>query len=102
MTMRLSTISFAGTARTDVAVGISRLASMFVTTRAEVPLSFSITSSASEAGAGFALGSVGVAVGVADAGAVTVGVTTGCAAGAGFAVAADLVAVACGEYSLGE
>ena len=74
---------------------------MFVTTRAEVPLSFSMTSSASEVGAGFALSSVGVAVVVADAGAVTVGVTTGCAAGAGL-VAADLVAVACGEYSLGE
>jgi hypothetical protein len=30
---------------------------MFVTTRAEVPLSFSITSSARDAGAGFAVGS---------------------------------------------
>ena len=62
--MRLSTISFAGTARTEVAVGISKLASMLVTTRADVPLSFSITSSASDAGAGFALGSAGVLAGV--------------------------------------
>jgi hypothetical protein len=37
MTMRLSTRSLAGIARTDVAVGTSRLASMLVTTRAAGP-----------------------------------------------------------------
>src|SRR4051794_13860647 len=36
-TMRLSTSSLAGTDRTEVAVGTDRLASMFVTTRAEGP-----------------------------------------------------------------
>lgn len=40
MTMRLSTISLAGTARTDVAVGTVRLASMLETTRAAGPRSF--------------------------------------------------------------
>jgi hypothetical protein len=59
---------------------------MFVTTRAEVPLSFSMTSSASDAGAGFALDSVGAGALVADAvtagvnGAEGVGVTAGCVA----------------------
>ncbi len=39
MTMRLSTSSLAGTARTDVAVGTASEASMFVTTRAAGPRS---------------------------------------------------------------
>ena len=39
MTIRLSTSSLAGTARTLVAVGTVRLASMLVTTRAAAPLS---------------------------------------------------------------
>ena len=41
MTIRLSTISFAGTARTLVAVGIVKLVSIFVTTRAAGPFNFS-------------------------------------------------------------
>ncbi len=45
MTIRLSTISLAGTARTEVAVGTSRLASMLVTTRAAGPRSRSTTGS---------------------------------------------------------
>ena len=39
MTMRLSISSLAGTARTLVAVGTARLASMLVTTRAAAPFS---------------------------------------------------------------
>jgi hypothetical protein len=74
---------------------------MFVTTRADVPLSFSITSSAREAGAGFALGSTGTAGVVAG---VVAGVDA--AVGAGLAGAAtgatDLLAAECGECSLGE
>ena len=95
--MRLSTINLAGTARTDVAVGISKLASMLVTTRAEVPLSFSITSSASDAGAGLALVSAcadtcagAEVVGTEVAGAEAEGSTTGWETVA----ATDLVAVA--------
>ena len=41
ITIRLSTISFAGTARTLVAVGTVRLVSMFATTRAAGPFNFS-------------------------------------------------------------
>ncbi|MNW53101.1 hypothetical protein D3C74_306490 [compost metagenome] len=44
MTMRLSTMSLAGTARTEVAVGTSRLASMLTTTRAAGPRSFCTSS----------------------------------------------------------
>ena len=80
--MRLSTISFAGTARTEVAVGISKLASILVTTRADVPFSFSITSSASAAGAGL---SAGVAVALAWTGGATAGVTAACVTGAAVA-----------------
>src|SRR3954454_18121799 len=39
MTVRLSCSSLAGTARTEVAVGTSRLAAMFATTRAAAPRS---------------------------------------------------------------
>ena len=49
MTMRLSTISLAGTARTEVAVGTSSEASMLVTTRAAGPRSFWMSSVASSA-----------------------------------------------------
>ncbi len=52
MTMRLSTMSLAGTARTDVAVGTWMLASMFVTTRAAGPRSFCTSSVAWSSGAG--------------------------------------------------
>ena len=40
-------MSLAGMARTLVAVGTCKLSSMFVTTRAEAPLSFSVTDSGS-------------------------------------------------------
>ena len=99
ITIRLSTINFAGTARTEVAVGISKLASIFVTTRAEVPLSFSMTSSASDADTGFALDSAGAGAFVAAAvtagvnGAEGVGVPADCAA-VGATEGVDLVAEA--------
>ena len=51
MTMRLSTISLAGMARTEVAVGTSREASMLVTTRAAGPRSFWTSSAASASSA---------------------------------------------------
>src|SRR6478736_6665568 len=51
MTVRLSMSSLAGTARTEVAVGTSRLASMLSTTRAAGPLSgWSTLASASSRG----------------------------------------------------
>ncbi len=56
MTMRLSTSSFAGTARTLVAVGTPRLVSMLVTTRAAAPLMRTCSGAAgSAAGAGRSL-----------------------------------------------
>jgi hypothetical protein len=110
ITIRLSTINFAGTARTEVAVGISKLASIFVTTRAEVPFNFSITSSVSEAGAGFAAAVASSAawftVGVGAAVVPALGLAAGSeptedATGAADVVA-DFAAEAIGEYSLGE
>src|SRR4051794_5828183 len=50
ITMRLSMSSFAGTARTLVAVGTWRLASMFVTTRAEAPRRGRMSSSVAGSG----------------------------------------------------
>ena len=44
MTIRLSIITFAGTARTDVATGTSRLVSMFCTVRAATPRSLTVSS----------------------------------------------------------
>jgi hypothetical protein len=81
---------------------------MLVTTRAEVPLSFSITSSTCATGAGLAagagwlgaLGTLGV-LGVVDAGAEFCEL----AAGAGALTLGrktDLLAAATGEKSLGE
>ena len=107
----------AGTALTEVAVGISKLASILVTTRAEVPLSFSTTSSTCATGAGLAagagwlgaLGTLGV-LGVADVADVAGVVDAGAgfcelAAGAGaltLGCKTDLLAAANGEKSLGE
>ncbi|CAB5053827.1 unannotated protein [freshwater metagenome] len=103
ITIRLSTISFAGTARTEVAVGISKLASMFVTTRADVPFNFSITSSLGVTGTEGAAVACGVAAG---------GAAFSCGAGtAVFAAGAGALTLGCnvvlfaeamGEYSLGE
>ena len=76
MTIRLSISSFAGTARTLVAVGTVRLAAMFCAVRAAAPRS--LLSSASLGG-----GAVGAA-------------WEGCAGGTGPAVGLAGPAVACG------
>src|SRR6478609_2680192 len=76
MSVRLSIRSLAGTARTLVAVGTWRLASMLTTTRAEGPRSFSTVAPGAAAGAGaaglaaagaFAAAGAGAAVGFAGA-----------------------------------
>src|SRR6476620_2004532 len=54
ITMRLSISSLAGIARTLVAVGTWRLASMFVTTRADAPRSGRTSGPSSDPAAGFA------------------------------------------------
>ena len=51
MRIRLSTMNFAGIARTLVAVGTANDASMFTTTRPLAPLSRTISGAASSAGA---------------------------------------------------
>lgn len=107
ITIRLSTISFAGIARTEVAVGTSKLASMFVTTRADAPFNFSTTSGVDETGAGVTLAGLGAA------GEALAWFTTGAgalaagweAAGAGAlnrGCNVEFVAAASGEKSLGE
>src|SRR5919206_2949688 len=75
MTTRLSISSLAGTARTLVAVGTVRLASMFATTRAAGPRRRTVVSAASSAaGAAFGAGAFGAAAwGCAGAGAGAVG-----------------------------
>ena len=73
MTMRLSMSSLAGTARTLVAVGTSRLASMLVTTRAAGPLS-GVTPSA------LGLRSAGCPADVFSAGVFSLGVLAAAAA----------------------
>ena len=84
MTVRLSIISFAGMARTLVAVGISREAFMFLTTAAAAPRSTWVSSSAgSSAGAGAgAAGAAATGAGGA-AGAAGAGGAAGAAGGAG-------------------
>src|SRR5438477_13137571 len=79
MTVRLSMRSFAGIARTLVAVGTARLASMFVTTRAAAPRNGEVAASPVGATAGFAAGfSSAVAAGLAaDSGAGALGSTAG-------------------------
>src|SRR4051794_15236406 len=74
MTVRLSTSNFAGTARTLVAVGTVRLASMFATTREAAPRR-GRRSPVVVGGAGCSAAAAAAAVGWAGA---------GCAAGAGF------------------
>ena len=81
MTTRLSISNFAGIARTLVALGIDREASMFVTTLAPTPRSVSTCASAAGVAAG-------VAIGVTAAGVTAAGVTAGVTAGAGVGVAA--------------
>ena len=75
MMRRFSIKSFAGTARTLVAVGTLKDASMLVTTRAAGPRRTSVFSFASVAGAGPAAGA-----GVVGAGCGTDGVATGAGA----------------------
>ena len=89
--MRLSIITFAGTARTDVAVGTESDASILCTTRAATPRSGSIDEAegVTKVGIGFTTGSAGVATGVATTGVATGATgaaTTGVAAGACAAV----------------
>ncbi len=76
MTMRLSNSSFTGTARTDVAVGSSREASMFFATAAAGPRSTTCSGpeGASAAGSAFFAAAAGLAA-------------AGLAAGAAFAEA---------------
>src|SRR3954454_13606751 len=129
MTMRLSMSSFAGTARTLVAVGTSSEASMLVTTRAAGPRSgvtdeppafagpalgrggwFGVVES-SRAADGFAdgtgadgtTGATGVVeVGVSARGDGSTGrVATGCGAGADGAGATGAVVVAVGALAVG-
>jgi hypothetical protein len=87
---RLTSSSLAGTERTDVAVGTSRLASMFVTMRAAAPRRGSGSSPSSTTGAvpfdaaGFGAAGVGGAGAAGAGGAVG---AAGAGAGAGAAVA---------------
>src|SRR5919107_2143074 len=74
--MRLSTSSFAGTARTLVAVGTSSEASMFCTIRAATPRSGTTVAPAGTAPFGDALGA-------ADGRAVDSGAGAGCGVSAG-------------------
>ena len=62
MTIRLSIINFAGTARTEVAVGTVRDASMLCTTRAETPRKTSKVEALGviKTGTGLTTGSAGV------------------------------------------
>src|SRR4051794_13746479 len=79
-TVRLSMSSFAGMARTLVAVGTARLASMLVTTRAAAPFSLCVGD-----GADGALGGSGAlpVVSFGAAGLVAFGAGAGAGAGAG-------------------
>ena len=62
ITIRLSIINFAATARTDVAVGTESDASMLATTRADTPLIGSSVDALGviNTGAGLTIGSAGV------------------------------------------
>ena len=85
---RLTSSSFAGTERTEVAVGTPRLASMFATMRAAAPRSGCGASPSSTTGAAavgrlgaLGAGAVGAAGGVGAAGAGAVGVVGAAARG---------------------
>ena len=106
MTIRLSISSLAGTARTLVAVGTSREASMLVTTRAAGPFRTAVVvAAAPPAGAGAAVvaASRGTWTGAGAAGAAAApgprAGAAGCAAGAG--AGAGTVAVAAGAAAAG-
>ena len=88
MTVRLSMSSFAGTARTLVAVGTVRLASIFATTRAAAPLrtvgSVGVAGEAAVMGAGAGAGTgagagVGAGAGAAEGGGAMAPLATACA-----------------------
>ena len=89
ITVRLSIINFAGTARTDVAVGTVRDASMLCTTRAETPRSGSTVAAPGDTnvGIGFTTGSAGFEVDSAMSDAVGAGVEG--------AAGVDVVATGC-------
>src|SRR4051794_7802380 len=91
-TIRLSMRSFAGIARTLVAVGISRLDSMFVTVRAAAPLSR--WTSISELVTGRVVGAGGMSrgSGVEGRDGAALGAESGACAGAGAVGAAGCVA----------
>ncbi len=111
MTMRLSMSSFAGTARTVVAVGTSRLDSMLVTTRALAPRMGVVLASLSGPAALGAAASRGLGVvdavgsdrvGAASfaAGAVAAGaVAAGAAAGAGDGAAGRAAGAGAGAWA---
>src|SRR5262245_29651076 len=83
--MRLSAISFAGTARTLVAVGTVSDASMFATMRAAAPRIGLVVTPAFAAAAGF-VGVAGFAGAAVGRGAAFAGAGEGVGAGAGVAV----------------
>ena len=93
ITVRLSIINFAGTARTDVAVGTVSDASMLCTTRAETPRSGSTVAAPGDTnvGIGFTTGSAGFAVDSAMSDAVG----ANCEVGIGVATGAAGVATCC-------
>ncbi|CAB4689047.1 unannotated protein [freshwater metagenome] len=96
--MRLSIINFAGTARTEVAVGTVNEASMLCTTRADTPLSGSTVAAPGETkvGIGLTIGSAGFAADNARSLAVGANCDVGSAAGAAGATGAVGTTVAAG------
>ncbi len=82
MTRRLTSSSLAGTPRTLVAVGTSRLASMLATMRAAAPRRGTPSSSAVEAGFALAGAAAGAGAVGAGAGAEPLAVGAGALAGA--------------------
>ena len=80
ITVRLSIISFAGIARTDVAVGTLSDPSMLATTRPATPRRGSIVASSGVAKTGAGLTTACAGVGL-EVDATTGGVTTCCVAG---------------------
>ncbi|CAB4660577.1 unannotated protein [freshwater metagenome] len=99
--MRLSIINFAGTARTDVAVGTVKDASMLCTTRAETPRNGSTVAAPGETNVGIGLttGSAGFAVDNAISVAVgadcEVGITAAATAGVTGGVFCEVGCVTC-------
>ncbi|CAB4792853.1 unannotated protein [freshwater metagenome] len=102
MMRRFSIKSFAGTARTLVAVGTLKDASMLVTTRAAGPRRTSVFSFTSVAGAEAAAGAGAVGAGWGTAGVATGAGAAGCAGAGTAGVAAGVLATAGLVESVGE